>query len=333
VKPNAYQAAEKHSASTSTPVQMPKSQIQVVAVLDGATVVPPFRAADFYAAQEALSQSNREKERRGKKRMALAGGAVVLLLLVLTPWLVPGLLPRLAMVKQSVEHRVSAMDASLGAGRSKPSPSTPLTKGAQPASNGLLASSAAQPLSASQPATGAEAANSAEEADSTPVESKMMNDQLAAPTRIPHDIKNMQKPEAPPGQGFGAASLDGLGNSAGNVVGRAFSGANKAPNVSVVAPARVNISSGVAAGMLVKKTLPVYPVIAKAAHMSGTVVLQATIATSGAITNLHVVSGPVMLQQAALEAVKNWKYRPYQLDGKPVEVDTTVNVVFTSGIQ
>jgi len=93
----------------------------------------------------------------------------------------------------------------------------------------------------------------------------------------------------------------------------------------------VNISAGVAVGMLLSKTPPIYPPIAKAARVSGTVVLQATISKTGSIENLHVVSGPAMLQQAAMDAVKTWRYRPYLLNNEPVEVDTTVNVIFTLG--
>jgi protein TonB len=61
------------------------------------------------------------------------------------------------------------------------------------------------------------------------------------------------------------------------------------------------------------------------------VVLQAKISKTGAIEDLHVLSGPAMLQQAALDAVKNWRYKPYLLNNEPVEVDTTVNVVFSLG--
>jgi protein TonB len=83
--------------------------------------------------------------------------------------------------------------------------------------------------------------------------------------------------------------------------------------------------------MLLQKTVPLYPPIAKAARVSGTVVLQATISKAGTIENLHVISGPAMLQQSAMDAVKSWRYRPYLLNGDPVEVETTVNVVFTLG--
>jgi periplasmic protein TonB len=102
-------------------------------------------------------------------------------------------------------------------------------------------------------------------------------------------------------------------------------------NATVVhsdAKAPVRLSSMVVAGLLVSKTIPVYPAIAKAAGVEGTVVLQATISKSGMIENLRVVSGPVMLEQAALDATRSWRYRPYQLDGLPVEVETTIHVVF-----
>jgi protein TonB len=60
-------------------------------------------------------------------------------------------------------------------------------------------------------------------------------------------------------------------------------------------------------------------------------VLQATISKTGTIEGLHVVSGPAMLTSAAMDAVRSWRYRPYLLNGDPVEVETTVNVIFTLG--
>jgi protein TonB len=81
--------------------------------------------------------------------------------------------------------------------------------------------------------------------------------------------------------------------------------------------------------MLLRKVQPDYPPIARDARVSGTVVIQAKINKEGGIENLQVVSGPPMLQQAALDAVKQWRYRPYLLDGEPVEVLTTVNVFFS----
>jgi len=69
--------------------------------------------------------------------------------------------------------------------------------------------------------------------------------------------------------------------------------------------------------------------LARQARIQGTVVLQAVIGKDGSIQNLKVVSGHPMLAPAALEAVKQWRYKPYFLNGEPVEVDTTINVNFT----
>lgn len=91
----------------------------------------------------------------------------------------------------------------------------------------------------------------------------------------------------------------------------------------------MRVSSMVVEGLLIHKTVPQYPPIPRAMGIQGTVVLQATISKSGTIENLRAVSGPVMLQQAALDAVKTWRYRPYLLNKEPVEVETTVNVMFT----
>ena len=109
------------------------------------------------------------------------------------------------------------------------------------------------------------------------------------------------------------------------------SGNGSAPRVRAAPPMKISISAGVAVGLLLEKTLPIYPPIAKAARVTGTVVLQVTISKTGEVESLHVVSGPAMLQQAALDAVKHWRYRPYLLNNEPVEVETTVNVIFTIG--
>jgi protein TonB len=93
----------------------------------------------------------------------------------------------------------------------------------------------------------------------------------------------------------------------------------------------VRVSSGVSTGMLLAPIRPVYPAIARAAGVQGTVVLEAVISKSGRIESLHAVSGPAMLRQAALDAVSAARYRPYLLNGQPTEVETTITVVFTLG--
>jgi periplasmic protein TonB len=109
-----------------------------------------------------------------------------------------------------------------------------------------------------------------------------------------------------------------------------FNGRGTHPDVRQAAPATAqHVSSGVMQGMLIYKVIPTYPAIARVARNSGAVVLQATISRTGTIENLRVMSGPAMLRQAALDAVKQWRYRPYMLNGQPVEVETAVEVDFT----
>ena len=91
----------------------------------------------------------------------------------------------------------------------------------------------------------------------------------------------------------------------------------------------VRIAGGVIAGQILTKVEPVYPDIARAAKESGTVVLRAIISKEGTMKSLVVLSGPSMLQGAALDAVKQWVYKPYLLNGEPTEVDTTIMVNFT----
>jgi TonB family protein len=88
---------------------------------------------------------------------------------------------------------------------------------------------------------------------------------------------------------------------------------------------KISVSGGVMVAMLLKKVDPVYP---GDLRLEGTVVLQALINKEGHIENLHVISGHPMLRQAALDAVKQWVYKPYLLNGEPIEVETTINVVF-----
>jgi periplasmic protein TonB len=110
-----------------------------------------------------------------------------------------------------------------------------------------------------------------------------------------------------------------------------FKGRGTAAVVHAETKGPVHVSSGVMAGALILRIQPVYPPLGKAMRVEGVVVLLATISKNGTIENLRVASGPALLQQAAMDAVKTWRYRPYLLNGEPVEVETTVNVVFTLG--
>jgi periplasmic protein TonB len=134
--------------------------------------------------------------------------------------------------------------------------------------------------------------------------------------------------EAPPLAPFGSGMRMGDGSPLGI-------GDSHGPVVSV-APARapvgrVRISSGVSQGMLMAPIRPVYPMIAKAAHVEGAVVVEAVISREGRIESLRVVSGPPMLQSAAMDAIREARYQPFRLNGEPTEVQTTITVNFRMG--
>jgi protein TonB len=149
----------------------------------------------------------------------------------------------------------------------------------------------------------------------------MMNAQLAEPARITNDMKKPVAVEEPPPAAFSPGAME----DGAAVPGQVFGNQRKVK----VEPAASAISAGVAEGMLIHRTAPLYPQFAKASHMSGTVLLGATISKTGTIQGLHVISGPPLFRNPAMDAVKNWRYRPYMLDNQPVAVDTTVKVVFS----
>jgi len=154
---------------------------------------------------------------------------------------------------------------------------------------------------------------------------------LMTPGRIPRTI-SPGEPAAPPsiGSGFpGATDGPGLGPAVLNAIGNGGN-AFVPPPPPEPRPLRV---SRVMEGNLIHRVQPEYPVLAKMARVQGAVVLHAVISKQGGIEGLEVISGPPALVQAAVNAVRQWRYRPYYLNDEPVEVETqvTVNFVLAGG--
>lgn len=121
------------------------------------------------------------------------------------------------------------------------------------------------------------------------------------------------------------------GGQLGGVIGGIISSSTKSTAMipKIAEPVkRVRISQGVTQGLVITKIEPKYPKIALAAHVTGSVVLHAIISKRGEITELQLVNGHPLLVSAAIDAVKQWRYRPYLLNGEPVEVETIVTVNF-----
>ncbi|HEY2468593.1 MAG TPA: TonB family protein [Terracidiphilus sp.] len=148
---------------------------------------------------------------------------------------------------------------------------------------------------------------------------------LIAPPTIPHVINTPSAPE--PAFQNNIATDTGIGGPNGQGT-NPFGHGQPVTVVHPPAPATIRLPSRLVEGNIIFKSIPLYPIIAKTAHIEGTVELQATISKTGTIENLRVMSGHPMLQQAAIDAVKTWRYRPYLLNQQPVEVETTVDVIF-----
>src|SRR5580692_8782570 len=155
----------------------------------------------------------------------------------------------------------------------------------------------------------------------------------AVPTVVHHVQTDLIKEEeAPPMMASGGVVGGVPGGIPGGQMGGVIGGIISSTPVAVpkvATPQRVRVSAGVTSGLLVKKVQPVYPPLARQARIQGTVLLRAQISKDGSIENLQLVSGHPMLVQSALDAVKQWKYKPYLLNGEPVEVDTEIQVNFT----
>ena len=161
--------------------------------------------------------------------------------------------------------------------------------------------------------------------------SEIVEGALRTPSKIPKKIEHIVEDEAPPPATSGV--IGGVvGGVPGGTVGGVIGSIGNAPPPPPPPPVRplgpTKVSSGVMQGNLTHRIEPTYPNMARVAHIQGDVVLQATISKQGSIENLRGVSGHPILIQAAMEAVRQWKYRPYELNGEPVEVETTVTVKF-----
>jgi len=161
--------------------------------------------------------------------------------------------------------------------------------------------------------------------------------QLRTPGRIPEKVQMIKEEDAPPPMPSGGGVVGGVpggipGGQLGGVIGGIVSATSSlafTPKLQPVMPQRVRISQGVTKGLLIHKVEPPYPPLARAARIQGDVILKAIISREGNIQDLQLVSGHPMLVPAAIEAVKQWHYRPYLLNGQPVEVETTITVIFS----
>jgi protein TonB len=159
--------------------------------------------------------------------------------------------------------------------------------------------------------------------------------ELTTPLKVPQKVAMVREEDSP--ANAAAPSMGGVvggvpGGVAGGTIGGVVGGVlNSIGPPKLAAPDRVRVSSGVTQGLLLHKVTPQYPAAARTAGVQGTVVLAAVIGKDGKVQDVRVVSGPAVLTRAAVDAVRQWRYKPYYLNGQAVEVDTTINVNFKMG--
>jgi protein TonB len=165
---------------------------------------------------------------------------------------------------------------------------------------------------------------------------------LMAPKVVPKEIANIKEEELPPssagvggvvGGVSGGVAGGSMGGVLGGIIGAVPTAAPPPPPPPApkkeAAPQRIKVGGNVQAAMVLKRVQPIYPQLAKSARVSGVVHLAAIIAKDGTIQELHSLGGPALLITAAMDAVKQWVYRPTLLNGEPVQVETTIDVNFT----
>ena len=168
---------------------------------------------------------------------------------------------------------------------------------------------------------------------SRPTQADLSSPTLTTPPSIPPRIVFVDDPVRPEVGFLGLPGGNGFGLPVVGSVDRPIEVAPPAivtpPPPPVIDAHPVRVSIGVQTANLIYQVKPVYPEIAKRTRIQGIVVLEAVISKGGSVDALRVISGHPLLTQAALDAVKQWRYRPTMLNGEPIDVVTTVTVTFT----
>lgn len=162
--------------------------------------------------------------------------------------------------------------------------------------------------------------------------SNLADNVVLEPASIPKHIKIMDEIEPPPQVSYNNLNVDSVtGNNSRDRVWKTFTDALSRVTPTVARPVSTKPTfrtSNILQGSLIRRVEPVYPPLARAVRIQGPVVLAAIISKAGTIEHLQVLSGHPMLVPAALQAVSQWRYRPYVLNGEVIEVETQITVNF-----
>jgi protein TonB len=172
------------------------------------------------------------------------------------------------------------------------------------------------------------------------IASQIVEGQLQTPKEIPREIaKIVEEAPPPPSVGGVVGGVEGgvpggqvggvLGGVLGGIMNRNAAPPPPPPKIEAPKPVRIRVGGNVQQANLISNPKPIYPPLAKSARIQGTVILEAVISKQGTVENLTVQSGHPLLIQSAMDAVRQWRYKPTLLNGDPVEVITTITVNFS----
>ncbi len=176
----------------------------------------------------------------------------------------------------------------------------------------------------------AEPPQTAQASPASATQSNFQAGRFMQPSRIPTLISMTAEESsapAPIGSGIGVEGVR-IPSGPTGVLTSLFSGSRPLLPATPASIARTFRTSNMLEGSLIRRVQPVYPALARSARIQGPVVLFAVISRAGTIDNLRVLSGHPMLVPAAIEAVRQWRYRPYILNSEPIEVETQITVNF-----
>jgi periplasmic protein TonB len=286
------------------------------------TAAPTFSALDESEAREGSGGA--------KKIVTIAAVLAVAAALGYFGWTKFGQPAEARHPQSIVERPFSAQPAApLAPSPAAPSPAAPSPAAPSPAAPSI--STSGMPAAASRPAVvspGAQPAKPSASAGNLPTVRIAANPEPLAIKPAPVPIRVKSEPAKAQAGAEESAVPSPLGVASANE--RALNGlVSSAPaSLPKAVPGTLKISQGVSQGLLIRRVQPTYPATALAMRVHGVVQLEATINKEGSITNLKTVSGDQVLARAATAAVKQWRYKPYYLNGEPVEIQTQITVNF-----
>lgn len=168
-----------------------------------------------------------------------------------------------------------------------------------------------------------------------PSQSNLADNVVIAPSSIPHHVEILHETEPPPQVSFNnGPGVEGAGNGSRDGVWKSLSDSMRPvvamPNVPPPTKPTFRPST-LLEGSLIGRVQPTYPPMARVAHVQGAVVLAALIGKNGTMEHVQLISGHPLLVQAAVQAVSQWRYKPYILNGEAIEVETQITVNFILG--